>query len=229
MHCAVVVPWRAGCPHRERAWSHVRRLYAEKHPGWGVIEALGPNGPWSKGSAVNPVLAEVDAEVVVVADADVWTEGLETAVYAIVCGATWAMPHQKLHRLTEDGTEAVLNGEPWGEQPLAQRAYNGVWGGGIVVGQRDVLLDCPLDPRFRGWGQDDTSWALALTSLHGPGWRGGAPLWHLWHPPQERLTRQKGSREGWQLHTRYHRARRNPVAMRELIEEGKEATWASHR
>lgn len=221
MRVSIVVPFRGGCPHRERAWEWIRERYASAHPDWDLVEASAPDGPWCKGAAVAPVIEASDAEVVVVADADAWCEGLERAVYAVVCGlAAWGMPHRKVHRLDEDATAAVFAGEPWEEQSsFTQRPYEGVWGGGIVVGRRDVFLDVPLDPRYVLWGQEDTSWAVALQCLHGPGWRGDAPLLHLFHPPQDRETRQRGSKESWALFQRYRKARRDPQAMRELLEE----------
>jgi len=224
----VVVPFRGGCPHRERAWRWLRERYAAIHPGWDLVEAPAPEGEWCKAAAVNPVVEASGAEVVIVADADVWCDEFERAAMAVVCGqASWAMPHKMVHRLDEVGSAAVLAGESWKGQPLAQKPYEGVWGGGIVVAERAVLLDSPLDPRFRGWGQEDTSWALALRTLHGPGWRGDAPLVHLWHPPQSRMNRLRGSHEGWELHCRYRQARGKPVVMRALVEEFKEEiAWA---
>lgn len=223
MSVVVVVPFRGGCPYRERAWEWVQARYAEHHPGWEVIEALAPEGPWSKGAAANPAVRECGAEIVIQADADVWTDGLERAVYAVICGqAEWAVPHRLVHRLGEGATEAVLGGANWQEQAdLAQRPYEGFWGGGVVVGRRSVFLDCPIDPRFQTWGQEDESWALALSCLRGKGWRGTADLIHLWHPPAERQNRRYGSRESRALHSRYRRARREPKRMRALLEEAR--------
>lgn len=219
MSVDVVVPWRAGCPHREEAWRWVRGRY--EADGWSVIEAPAPDGPWCKAAAVTPAVRASGAEVVVVADADVWCDELERAVYAIVCGqADWSMPHGKVHRLDLDGTRAFVAGEKVGKR-RAQRPYPGVWGGGIVVLRRETFLDCGLDHRFLDWGQEDVSWSLALSTLHGEGWRGDAPLWHLWHPPEPRLDRQKGSTEGWALYRRYRGARDDPDAMRALLEEGR--------
>jgi hypothetical protein len=205
----------------------VVRRYRERFSDWDLRICETPDGPWSKAAAVNPAVAETGAEIVVVADADVWCDGLERAVYAIVCGSAWSMPHEKVYRLSREGTQAVFTGAPWEDQPIAQRPYSGVWGGGIVVGRRDVLLEAPLDPRFRSWGQEDTSWALALDCLHGDGWRGNASLVHYWHPPQPRLDRQRGSQEGWELHKRYRRAGKDPGEMRALIREAaEESSWA---
>jgi hypothetical protein len=226
---AVLISWRGGDPDRERALGWVVDQYRDKFPDWELQICETPAGLWSKGAAVNPAVTQTNAEIVVVADADVWCDGLERAVYAVVCGWAWAMPHLRVHRLSAEGSVAYMAGEAcWEGMEPARPPYEGVWGGGIVVGRRDVFLDAPLDQRFVLWGQEDTCWAIALDCLHGTGWRGEADLTHLWHPPRERLTRQKGSREGWELYRRYRRARRKgPSAMRALIEEtAKEEPWA---
>jgi hypothetical protein len=152
----------------------------------------------------------------------VWTDGLAAAVGAVEAGVGWAVPHRYVHRLSEGATAALLNGQAWDGIPLAEREYVGVDGGGFVVARRETLLDAPLDPRFVGWGQEDTSWAAALDCLAGGHWRGDADLIHLYHPPQERMTRTRGSRASWALYRRYHATRVRPDAMRALIDEAKE-------
>jgi hypothetical protein len=79
------------------------------------------------------------ADVIVLADADVWTDGIPAAVKAVEDGAAWAVPHQLVRRLDENGGEA-------------ERPYVGIEGGGVVVAPREVILSCPLDVRFVGWG-----------------------------------------------------------------------------
>ena len=170
---------------------------------------------------MNPAIEVSRAEIVIQADADVWCDGLREAVDAVEAGAGWAVPHKLVHRLSEDGTEAVLAGADWRGQPMDQKPYEGILGGGIVVARRDVLLDVPLDSRFVGWGQDDEAHALGLNALYGDPWRGTADLVHLWHPPQSRVSRRKGSRESWKLRRRYWEARRKPEAMRALLKEGR--------
>lgn len=165
--------------------------YAEAHPDWDVVEAPGPD-PWIKAEAVNPAVAATDAEIVVVADADVWTDGLERAVYAVACGEPWAMPHGIVKRLTEASTAHYTAGATALAADLDRPAYQGLWGGGIVVAPRLTLLDVPMDPRFVGWGGEDVSWAIALHVLAGPGWRGTADLIHLWHPPEPRMSGKYG-------------------------------------
>lgn len=223
---AVVVPFRGGCRHREAAWDYIRGLYAERHPDWQLIEALQvpESETWCKAAAVNPAVASCGAEIVIQADADVWSDGLPEAVDAVRDGAPWAMPHSLVRRLSAEGTAAVLAGASWSDQPLAQRSYRGIFGGGFVVASRVALQAVPLDPRFIGWGQEDEAHAMALSALLGEPWRGVADLYHLYHPPQERWTRRRGSREGWKLRARYAAARDNPAAMNALLEESRDAS-----
>jgi hypothetical protein len=221
---AVVVPLAGACPYRTSSWSWLRARYAIRHPDWQVVEARAPSDPWSKGAAVNPSLAVSDAEIVVLADADVWTDGLGEAVEQVEAGAAWAIPHTLVHRLSEDGTVATLAGEDWRGQPVDQAPYRGLPGGGAVAAPMSVLQSVPLDHRFLGWGQEDECHAFALSTLVGEPWRGEADLFHLWHPPQERLSRRRGSTASWELRRRYHQARREPRAMRALIEESRDAS-----
>jgi hypothetical protein len=216
----VLVPRGGDCPHREAAWEWVAARYRERYSDWQLLEAPAPAGPWSKGAAVVDALERAEGEAIVVADADVWCEGIERALTAVVCGfASWAMPHYTVRRISRDGTAAVLAGADPIAQDLDQNPYQGVWGGGVVVLHRDTLAECHPDPRFTGWGQEDESWATALQCLYGKGWRGTADLTHLWHPPQERLTRGWGSAESRALKRRYREARKDPDAMRALLQE----------
>jgi hypothetical protein len=216
---AVIVPWRPGCPHRQAAWAWVQARYAEHHPDWTVIEASAPAGPWVKAEAVIPAVAACRADVVVVADADVWCDGLARAVAAVAEGASWAVPHGRVCRLSMSATAGVLAGGWFSRDGLEQPPYRGVEGGGLVVLPRASALEIPLDARFVGWGGEDHSWGYALRTLLGRAWRGSAPLWHLWHLPQDRLSRRIGSAENDALHLRYAAAKRNPEAMRELTRE----------
>lgn len=209
----VLIPFAGGCPHRERALEALRGRYT-----WPVTIAQG-NTPWIKAEAVNPAVRASPAEVIVVADADVWHPDVGAAVEAVKQGAPWAMPHLRVRRLTEQGTADYLAGaEPEG-LPLEQRPYLGVEGGGYVVARRETLLEVPYDPRFVGWGQEDVSLGLALRTLVGLPWRGRDSLVHLWHPPQVRMTRKYGNQHGRALWKRYARANGDPGAMRSLLAE----------
>lgn len=213
MTVQILIPWRGGDRHRERALGWVTERLE-----WPVTVCEPPAGPWCKAAAINPVALSCDADIVVVHDADVYCEGLGEAIEAVEQGEPWAMPHEYVRRLTLQATDSLIDG-PNISNELEEPAYKGVWGGGIVVAPKATLVDVPLDLRFVGWGGEDVSWAVALWFLAGPAWRGQHDLLHLWHPPQERLTRVRGSVQNWALLKRYRQARFNVEQMRALVDE----------
>lgn len=219
---SVVVPWRGGCPHRETAWRWVRARYAEHHPDWELVVGHGSE-PWVKAEAVLDGLHKVHGDVLVVADADCWADNIEDAVNAVHDGAPWAIPHTLVHRLTRTATEVLLDGADPYNLNVEQEPYRGVPTGGIVAIGRTVAYDVPMDCRFAGWGGEDHSWGYALGTLHGDPWRGPAPLWHLWHPHPNRVTRLVGSYPSEQLRRRYFAVLNDRPAMRQLVEQGRGA------
>lgn len=231
MTVEVIVPWRAGCPHRLAAieWLWTRwRLF---HPRWALTLATAPAGEWCKAEAVMPAISASTASTIIVADADVWAEGVEEAVQAVEAGGWWAVPHLYVHRLTEEGTAALYNGVPFtdaGQIGRGEPPYVGVPGGGMVVVRRELALDVPLDRRFVGWGGEDHAWGYALESFAGEPWRSDRPLWHLWHPPQERRSRKVGSVASERLRRRYRDARSFQADMRAIVEEARHE-WEPRR
>jgi hypothetical protein len=217
---AVVVPWRGGCPHRERALEWITARYQAEHPAWHLVVADGPRGtPWVKAEAVMPAALATSVELLVIADADVWCDSIADAVRAVRAGWGWAIPHRQVHRLTEPATTLLLGGADPLTLAVTEPLYRGTPGGGLVVLPRSTLERVPLDPRFAGWGGEDQAWGAALTTLAGPAWRGAQPLIHLWHPPQPRMSRERGSDRSEQLRDRYLAARNRRSAMRALVNE----------
>jgi hypothetical protein len=214
---SVVIPWRPA-PGRERAHAWVLQRWREHFPSWQVVTGRAPEGPWRKGAAVRDGLARTSGSTVVVADADVWCDGIEEAVDEVAGGrARWAMPHKLVRRLTEEATEKVLRGGPLDGATV--ETHRGMPGGGMVVLARAVATGVPMDPGFEGWGQEDEAWAVALETLAGPMWRGTTDLVHLWHPPADRLNRRVGSPESQARLGRYLEARDRPDTMRALLAE----------
>lgn len=216
----LVVPFRGGCPHRERALAWVVGRY--RRQGFDVTVAEAPDGPWVKASAVTPAVEASSAELVVMVDADCWLPGLLDAIEAVVDGSPWAIPHTTVYRLTEARTAAVLVGadpQHTAGVDFDEPPYRGFAGGGCVVLPRATYLDIPLDPRFESWGGEDESWARALSTLAGDPWRGTGHLFHLWHPPQPRMNRRHGSPASQALTFRYRQAKGRPDRMRQIIDE----------
>lgn len=168
--------------------------------------------------------------VLVIADADVWCDQTPDAVHRVIDGCPWAVPHSIVCRLTPDATLDVIRGTPlhrrsFGRRSLEEGSYRAHLGGGITVIARGTYEQVPIDPRFAGWGFEDDAWCLALNALVGPAWQASAPLWHLWHPPQDRTSRDEGSVESLALFDRYRTADRDGIAA--LIEEAKACLSAS--
>lgn len=156
--------------------------------------------------------------VLVLHDADSFTVGLAAAVEHVAEHGGWAVPHGRVHRLSEAATSALLDDRQFSMQDCVTRPYRGLAGGGIVVVRRADLLRVPFDPRFRGWGGEDSSFGHAANLLLGAPWRGDAPLVHLWHPPAERYNEREGNLNNRTLQLRYLDARRRNV-VQHLIDE----------
>jgi hypothetical protein len=228
----VVIPWyqRDPDPWRDRIFAHVRTWW-ETAFSWQVVvgTVTSDEGPWRKGLAVHRGISQLDTEIVVVADADVTCDGVDDAVDQIArLAAGWAIPHRLVCRLTSDATSLLLQDGRYPATPTRTgvtgpgytEVYSGVSGGGMVVLPRRLLTDVPLDPRFCGWGQEDLAWSRALTMVSGHPWRGRSPLFHLWHEPQQRMSRGVGSQGSHRLWQRYQTASTLPV-MLDLVEEAR--------
>ena len=223
MTVEVIVPWRSGCPHRDAAWQWAGAQWASLDLDLTVTVAEAPPGEWCKAAAVTPAVRASKASIVVVADADVWCDRIPEAIQAVEDGkADWAVPHERVRRLNPTSAAQVLAGahpSTIDDDGLDEHPRRGIIGGGIVILQASVANAVPLDPRFVGWGQEDHSWGYALITLAGEPWRGTSPLWHLWHPPQRRLSRAAGSHASLALVTRYEAAYRDSDAMAALVAE----------
>lgn len=222
MSVAVLIPFASDDPWRTGARDYIAGSYEAL--GLDVVEGTCPD-PWRKAIAVADAARNSTADVLVVADADCLCLDLAPAVVAVETGAAWAVPHLMVHRLDQAATEAVYAGTgPATTTGRVQRAYKGFAGGGITVIRRGVWEEIPLDPRFVGWGGEDSSWAMALTTLIGPPKRFDADLFHLWHPPPVRMTRRWGSQASRALEIGYKRAARTSRrAMADIVAEARAA------
>lgn len=222
MTTSVIIPWKPGDLHREAALAYVIKRYADEHPELEVIIGQhDPEAPWSKAIAVREGLKTATGDLLVLADADVFTDGLDRAIERVAAGTSrWAVPHTTVIRLSEGLTRRVLDGAPPRATETDRRPYRGIVGGGLTVIDRRLYEEAPLDARFVGWGHEDQSAGLMWRCLVGEPWRGSANLWHLWHPPQPKLSQAVGSRESKLLLERYRKAAKNPEQMRSLVSEG---------
>jgi hypothetical protein len=212
----VIIPWKPGDIYREIVLGWVLNAWNEV----GSEPIIGNcDGDWSKAVAVRDAVSRSTAEWLIVTDADVWCAmTLDVTHQIIESDDRWGTPHGLVHRLTPVATSDVLKGAMIGG-PVEQRPYPGVPGGGIVILERELWDECPLDRRFVGWGQEDEAWGAALACIGGKPFRGDHDLWHLWHPPAPRANRAVGSHESRRLRNEYYRARRDENVMRRLLDQ----------
>lgn len=91
-------------------------------------------GPWIKAHAVADALRKTNAEILIVADADVWATGLPEALQAVCDGASWAIPHRGVLRLSEGATARYLAGGGERPSPGAPRPPYGACATSMVAG-----------------------------------------------------------------------------------------------
>jgi hypothetical protein len=223
MAVSVLIPFRPTDVHRQRALDWVLGQFERQYPRFQVIVQESERGPWSKGELVERALRRATGDVIVVADGDVWTAGLERAVQLVADGDFhWALPQLWVYRLTEAATARVYGGAGLSINAETVRVHKAVRGGGCVVLDRPTIERIPMDPRFVGWGGEDIAWGKALSVLAGDCWRARSPLYHLWHPPALREDEIAGSAENAALLKRYTMAKARsswPEKMQEVIDE----------
>jgi hypothetical protein len=224
-------PFTAGARFRRDAAAWTRELW--RADGLPVVQAEPDPGAtqWCKARAVGNGVRRMDGatEVFVIADADVFllrsgTPALINAIDYVGRSGGWACPTSHVTRLNWMASEKI--NMTWSmpsrdelRGAAVEERHRQHTGGGLVVISAEAYAACPLDPRFAGWGHEDDSWSYALHTLIGPPLRGSAELYHLWHPPQARQSRSRGSDESWALFQRYHDARGDREKMSALMRE----------
>jgi hypothetical protein len=215
---SVVIPFRPDGAERDRNLAWVLDRLRTEHPDWQVhIEVDETDQPFNRAALLRSGVAKCMGDIIVAHDGDVWCPDLPQAVQQVRNGSPWAIPHTNVHRLTPDATTGFLAGGGPSDD-LDEPAYVGTASGGAAVITREAFHQVPPDDRFAGWGGEDQAWGRALWTLIGAPWRSEEPLWHLWHPPQQRKTRDYGNEANLALERRYRAANGNPLAMRALIE-----------
>lgn len=230
MRVSVVVPYRPDDGLRDAHWAKLCERWRTAFPHWDVVTGTThrSEGPWIKAVAAERAVRAADAlepDVLVVADADVWltpSSALAQAASLVHTGqAAWAVPHNQVRRLGLASSEHVLNGGRFGEHlALAERVYKGMVGGGIAVFSRQGWERIGgFDPRFKGWGGEDSALGRAADTLLGRHTRLDGTLWHFWHEPQQRISRTKGSQYSDNLLSTYRRCTGRPALMNSLIKK----------
>lgn len=239
---AVIVPYRAGEPHRDRAWAWcLARMRAMLPADWACIMGTDNGGehpghfnhPYAINVAAD-VAIEGGADVLVVADCDTTFSDpgwLVAAALEVGSGQhPWALPARYV-KLTEDCTASLTDEETIVDCNLSgaeadpppypfetEWVGDGVsWSGMVIVPAEAFRRVGGYDERFAWWGADDVCFGLSMDTLWGQHHRAPGAVVHLWHPAPE------GETYGHQAHKvqaalteKYKAAAGNLAAMRNV-------------
>lgn len=208
-----------------KAHAFVERWWVEHVNNAELVYGVNTDTPYNRAAAINAAAAQATGDVFIITDKDLVYPGVRHAIQRVAKGgAAWVMSAQ-LVRLGKMPTAMLVNGAAlspslaYSNGTEAHRSAGGV----VVCRAADFRKVGGLDPRFRGWGAEDTCFFLAMRTLVGKPERRGSQ-WHLWH---QVVT--KGGRKRWKgqteemvaerqaLRARYEAAHGNPARMRRLL------------
>lgn len=231
---SVLVPYRPDGAERSAVWEWLVQRWtkwiAVDGRTWLEVGGDGGDGemaeegvPFSRTRAINSLAARTIGDVFVIADADTAFDPawLASAVDAVTSpdGPAWVLPSQ-YRKLTEAATRAALGSTPYIDLSFAECEWIGneiCWSGMIVVRREAFEAVGGFDERFHRWGEDDTSFAAAISTLVEPVTRIPGACYHLWHPTSlEETYGAEGFAEMRVLAQRYLDAWGDPDEMRKV-------------
>lgn len=191
---AVVLPFRAGCPHRDAARSTVVRWWETITRGeWEIIEADDAGEPFSRGGSINTGIARTDADIIVAADADllIGRQQIIDAVQLAASAPGLVQPFSELHWYDETATKMLLTAPhvPWtGHCPRPTYRWDADMPGTPLRGGLNVFSRQTWEraggflPTFAGWGHEDLAFWAQCSTLVAPPRRITGPAHHCYHP-----------------------------------------------
>lgn len=234
MNVSVLVPWREepGNPARQDAWRWIQARW-ESLTDYELIIGGDAGVPFSKTSAINDAYSRASGDVLILADADTWcqrslSQACEVARDFDRLVIPWAASYRLSAALSSRVTALPADApDPWPAEARETLDYNpppATAAMMTIISRRAFEEVGGMDPRFRGWGREDTSFALACGVLLGKSIVLPGEAWSLYHHrPRNQEGRRVWSNDtgtlNWELGARYRRAVRNRDAMRALCAE----------
>lgn len=214
MKTVVLMPWRPGERHRERAFAFALDRWAAFAP---VL--IGDNeGEFNRAAARNAAAALTNWDVAIFVDADTVVRSWNAVVRGVeIAGHTEGvvLPHDKYVALTATGS-ALLYRREGGWRHVKRKVENVPLGVAVVHRAAFETLG-GFDERFQSWGGEDVAFIAAARTLvefeRIPG-----TIYHLWHP-NDPTKRAYVEAKGGPLRQRYREADGNRALMRALLDE----------
>jgi hypothetical protein len=218
--CSVIIPYSNTAEDRETALNFVYSWWKKNFPDWEIL--VSSPVPWAKAVACHFGVRKAKYNTLIIADADSFIhEPTELISYAQLVesgAAKWVVPHNKVHRLTEQATQTLYKEDLLNINKTHYPPYMSCFGGGMVILSKEAWKESGgMDVRFIGWGGEDRSFGYALETLVGPVHKGHSKLIHLYHDNQG--PRNPVSKNTVRVIQEYQKARFRPVLMRKIRDE----------
>ena len=230
---SLLVPYREDeSGTRKAVWTWLREFYETYLPDAEIVVGHYDGTPYSKSAAVNDAAARASGDAFVILDADTLIDPHVITTRAALTTAytpAWFIPHERAYRLTQRRTELYLKSDLASPvRPLPEEVEDQIDdapGFIQVLSRRAFETVGGMDPRFCGWGGEDSSFVRAVDTLYMPHLRTGNYVLHLWHDRPGAGSSQTRRWDGQEARVRtlwraYRRASGDPRAMRALVDEG---------
>lgn len=229
----ILVPWRAGDPHRQKLWDFTKVWWQRDYPDWPIYEAPGPSGPFNRSAAINEAAEGAgDWDVAIVIDADIIanSDAVHNGVSIAAATGQMVVTHDERVMLSKAGTQKVISGYrgSWRTPSMHEHVWRDSVSCSVVVSRSLWDSVGGFDELFCGWGFEDTAFQIACEAITGkPVIKITSELFHLWHPVS---AEAQSKSETYKLNgvrvQRYREARWNGDAVAALIREAAEAKTA---
>jgi predicted glycosyltransferase involved in capsule biosynthesis len=186
---SLLIPFRDDGSRRAQ-FDWLQERYAALYPHAEVIVAEDDGGtPFSKTIAVNNAYRRASGDVLAIVDADVWVEPrvFQAAEKRIQSGRiSWVRPCNTVYRINQSVTNRIVARRPMVAFPKitaadCERVTPVV--GLVCVFSRELFESVGgMDPRFRGWGWEDTCFNQIMDFKSKRCLIQRNPVYHLWHP-----------------------------------------------
>lgn len=231
------MPFRANGPRdsRIKSWRWIKERWEHLLPEAELCVGTDKGQPFSKSVAVNDAYHKSYGDMLVVADADSWVERdqLLTGLERAAAYEHLVVPWWTAYRLTRNDSNTIMRSDPAGPNPVTRAMKENAAGTGpspasgamvFIVQRVSFERVGGFDPRFRGWGSEDVSFANACWTFLGRNEYTMGEAFALYHPMP---TNEDGMRvwkgDAGQLNTslyeRYRKATGHPAMMTALCAE----------
>lgn len=227
MQLSILIPYKPDGGHRDRLFSWVMDRYHTHFPEAQICIGENWDEPYNRSRARNSAFMAATGDTLLIADADTICD------YYLLHQAfdlldqnprSWVLPYDTrgYYNLTQSYTEQVLSLPSTSSlSPRNELVFDHElesWAGLVIIKREAFEVVGGYDERFMGYGYEDNSFSMALSTIWGPLVRGPGYCMHLWHDrPNGDSFAHPFLSHNQELHQRYKFIDGHPDAMRAFI------------